>query len=56
MINNNIKIQADIDNFLDKFLSSSESRKTSRPSRRENFSSQWYDYEEEYSYNFCGLV
>lgn len=48
-------IQNDIDNFLDCFLSTSESRRTSKPSRKEDFSSQWYDYEEEYSYNFCGL-
>lgn len=48
-------IQNDIDNFLDRFLSTSESRRTSKPSRKEDFSSQWYDYEEEYSYNFCGL-
>ena len=45
-------IQNDIDRFLDKFLSTSESRRTSRPSRKEDFSSQWYEYEEEALSNF----
>ena len=48
-------IQNDIDNFLDCFLSTSENRRTSKQSKKEDFSSQWYDYEEEYFYNFCGL-
>lgn len=51
----NQKIQQSNDRFLDRFLSTSESRRTSKPSRKEDFSSQWYDYEEEYAYNFCGL-
>lgn len=43
-------IQADIDRFLDDFLSDSKHDSTTR-SRRDDFSSQWYDYEEEYAYN-----
>lgn len=50
----NQKIQSDINNFLDGFLSTSDSRRMSRPTRKDDFSSQWYEYEEEYLYNFCG--
>ena len=28
---------------------------TSSTSPRDEFAIQWYDYEEEYAYNFCGL-
>lgn len=51
-MNENYKIQADINKFLDDFLSKSESRRTSSETRREEFSSQWYTLEEEYAYNF----
>ena len=49
------KIKQDIDRFLDGFLSSSEDRHTTTTSSRAEFNSQWYSYEDEYSYNFCGL-
>ena len=49
---NKAQIQADINNFLDDFLSSSDSRRASRQTRRDDFSNQWYEYEEEYLYNF----
>ena len=44
-------IQRDIDRFLDGFLS--DSREEVRTNtRREDFSSQWYEYEEESLSNF----
>lgn len=50
-----VRIQMDIDRFLDGFLSTSEDRHTTTTSTRADFNSQWYSYEDEYSYNFCGL-
>lgn len=45
------RIQRDIDRFLDGFLS--DSREEVRTNtRREDFSSQWYEYEEEALSNF----
>lgn len=45
------RIQRDIDRFLDGFLS--DSREEVRTNtRREDFSSQWYEYEEEALFNF----
>lgn len=46
------QIQADIDRFLDGFLSNSENRRKTATSRRSEFSIQWYALEEEYAYNF----
>ena len=46
-------IRQDIDRFLDGFLSEHEEVRTN--SSRDDFKSQWYSYEDEYSYNFCGL-
>lgn len=43
-------IKKDIDRFLDGFLSEKEN--THNTTRREDFSSQWYEYEEESLYNF----
>lgn len=45
-------IQQSNEKFLDKFLVREE---TVKHTRREEFSSQWYAYEEEYAYNFFGL-
>lgn len=45
-------IQQSNENFLDKFLVREE---TVKHTRREEFTSQWYEYEEEYSFNFFGL-
>lgn len=45
-------IQRDIDRFLDGFLSSDRNPETVPMSRREDFSSQWYEYEEESLSNF----
>lgn len=47
-----MQAQADIERFLDSFLSNSENRRNKVSSRRSNFLSQWYALEEEYSYNF----
>lgn len=47
-------IQQSNEEFLDKFLVREET-KTVRHTRREEFTSQWYEYEEEYSFNFFGL-
>lgn len=43
-------IQKDIDRFLAGFLSEKEDSHTT--TRREDFSSQWYEYEEEVLCNF----
>ena len=44
-------IQRDIDRFLDGFLSSDRNKET-YTSRREDFSRQWNEYEEENLSNF----
>lgn len=44
-------IQKDVDNFLDKFLSREEDNYTTE---RRSFRRDWYAYEDEYAYNFCG--
>lgn len=44
-------IQMDIDRFLDGFLSSDHNTETSN-SRRDDFSRQWNEYEEENLSNF----
>ena len=44
-------IQADIDKFLDDFLSS-DRKEVYTTSRREDFSHQWIEYEEENLCNF----
>ena len=44
-------IQKDIDNFLDSFLD----RETPDYSTdRRSFRKDWYAYQDEYAYNFCG--
>ena len=45
------RIQRDIDRFLDGFLSS-DREEVRTNTRREDFSSQWYEYEEEALSNF----
>lgn len=46
------KTVRDTDKFLDKFFEYSEVRRNGGHSKRDNFISEWYEYEEEYSYNF----
>ena len=42
----------EIDSMLDDMALGNYER--SRRSRREEYAHDWFDYEEEYSYNFCG--
>lgn len=44
-------IQKDIDSFLDSFLDRDENDYTTD---RRDFRQQWYAYQDEYAYNFCG--
>lgn len=44
-------IQKDVDNFLDNFL---DRESSDYVTDRRDFRQQWYAYQDEYAYNFCG--
>ena len=44
-------IQKDIDSFLDSFL---DRESSNYETDRRSFRKDWYAYQDEYAYNFCG--